>query len=155
MRWRERRLGPVEDPKLAAETLAAQALGEIDPTTQALIPPIHVSSTFQRQADGSYVDGRAYARADSPAYDEPERLLARLEGGAGAMLFATGMAAASSVFCALLPGDHVVVSRVVYFGLRKWLSTFPTAWGIDVEYADTADLDALAAALRPGRTRLV
>lgn len=145
----------MEDPKLAPETLTAQALGGIDPTTQALIPPIHLSSTFQRQADGSYLDGRGYARADSPAYDEPERLLARLEGGAGAMLFATGMAAATSVFCALQPGDHVVVARVVYWGLRKWLATFATSWGIDVEYADTGDLGGLAAAMRPGRTRLV
>lgn len=145
----------MDDPKLAAETLAAQALGEIDPTTQALVPPLHMSSTFQRQTDGSYVDGRAYARADSPAYDEPERLLARLEHGAGAMVFATGMAAATSIFCALQPGDHVIVSRVVYFGLRKWLATFATSWGIDVEYGDTGDLDALARALRPGRTRLV
>ena len=64
------------------------------------------------------------------------------------------MAAATAVFQSLLPGDHVLVSRVLYWGVRKWLAEFGLTWGLDVEFTDTGDLAALAAAIRPGRTRL-
>ena len=65
------------------------------------------------------------------------------------------MAAATAVFQSLLPGDHVLVSRVLYWGVRKWLAEFGLTWGLDVEFTDTADLAAVAAAIRPGRTRLL
>jgi cystathionine gamma-synthase len=65
------------------------------------------------------------------------------------------MAAVTAVFQALLPGDHVLVSRVLYWGVRRWLAEFGLTWGLDVEFADTADLAAVAAAIRPGRTRLL
>ncbi len=143
------------DWSLSPETLAAQALGHVDPATRALVSPVHMSTTFERRPDNTLVDARGYSRADSPAFEEPERLLAALEGGAGAMLFSSGMAAATSIFCALVPGDHVLIPRIVYWGLRKWLSEFAVSWGVDVEYVDTGDLAALAGALRPGQTRLV
>ena len=65
------------------------------------------------------------------------------------------MAAVTAVFQSLLPGDHVLVSRVLYWGVRKWLAEFALTWGLDVEFTDTADLGAVAAAIRPGRTRLL
>ncbi|MEJ1968187.1 MAG: PLP-dependent transferase [Rhizomicrobium sp.] len=70
-------------------------------------------------ADGQYRSGRNYARADNPTYDQAEAVLASLENGAAAMLFASGMAAATAVFLALKPGDHVVVSKVMYWSLRS------------------------------------
>ena len=153
VRSRSRTLRSV--PDVRPESLAAQGLGHVDPATAALVPPIHPSTTFERRPDNSYVDGRGYIRADSPAYDEPEQLLAKLEGGAGAMLFASGMAAVSSVFSALVPGDHVVVPKAVYWGVRKWLAEFPNSWGLDVQYVDTSSVSTVRAALRPGQTRLV
>jgi cystathionine gamma-synthase len=54
-----------------------------------------------------------------------------------------------------VPGDHVPVSRVLYFGVRKWLAEFALTWGLDVEFTDTTDLATLAAAIRPGQTRLL
>jgi cystathionine gamma-synthase len=141
--------------RLSPETLAAQAMGDIDPASGALAPPIHPSTTYERLPDGTYRGGLVYTRADNPTYDHAERLLAALEGGAGCMLFSSGNAAATAVFQALLPGDHVVVSRVLYWGVRKWLAEFGLAWGLDVEFVDTTDLGAVEAALRPGRTRLV
>jgi cystathionine gamma-synthase len=102
-------------PPLSAETLAAQALGEIDPESGALVPPIHPSTTYEFGPDGTYRSGRAYTRADNPTYDHAERLLATLEGGAGCVLFASGNAAATAVFQSLLPGDHVLVARVLYW----------------------------------------
>lgn len=114
-----------------------------------------MATTFERDLDGTLAGGREYIRADNQAYEQPERLIAELEGGAAAMLFASGMAAASSLFCVLLPGDHVVVPRIMYWGLRKWLSEFAISWGIEITWADTTDSSAIREAVRPGSTRLV
>ena len=141
--------------KLSPETLSAQALGRVDPVTKALIPALHLSTTFERDADGGYSSGRAYSRPHNPTYDEAEDLLAALEGGHECLLFASGMAAANAVFQSLLPGDHVVVPKVMYWGLRKWLVDFAVSWGLAVEFVETHDLDALGAAIRPGKTKLV
>jgi cystathionine gamma-synthase len=136
-------------------TLAAQALGWIEPTTRAIVPPIHPATTFERDPDNQYRSGRIYGRPDCPSYDQAEQLLSRLEGGAASMLLASGMAAASAVFLALKPGDHVVVPRLMYWGLRKWLLEFAKPWGLDVEFIETDDPAALGRVLRPGKTRLV
>jgi cystathionine gamma-synthase len=133
-------------------TRAAQALGWIDETTRAVIPPLHPATTYLRDPDNQYRSGRIYGRADNPGYDQPEALLADLEGGRAALLFASGMAAATAVFQALRPGDHVVAPRVMYWGLRKWLQGFVADWGLAL---DLVEADGYAAALRPGRTRLV
>ncbi|MEN8184464.1 MAG: PLP-dependent transferase, partial [Myxococcota bacterium] len=78
------------DPRpLSPATLAAQALGEVEPTTRALVPPIHPSATYQRAPDGSYPGGHSYSRDRNPTYDTAEALLARLEGGARALLFSS------------------------------------------------------------------
>ena len=140
---------------LSPETLSAQALGRVDPVTQALIPALHPSTTFQRDADGGYSSGRAYSRPHNPTYDEAEDLLAALEGGHDCLLFSSGMAAANAVFQALLPGDHVVAPKMMYWALRKWLVDFAIPWGLRVDFADIHDLGTLAAAMRPGRTKLV
>lgn len=137
------------------ETLVAQALGEVDPVSGALTPAISLSTTYEQASDGSYHQGRVYTRADNPTYEQAERMLAMLEGGNNCILFASGMAAAIAVFQSLLPGDHVVVARVLYWGVRKWLAEFGLSWGLDVEFVDTGDLRAVAMAIRPGATRLV
>lgn len=135
------------------ETLAAQALGWIDPQTGAVAPPIHMSSTYLRTP--GYGTERAYIRDENPAFDQAEAMLTKLEGGAAALLFASGMAAATSVFMALKPGDHVIAPKMMYWSLRNWLIGYASEWGLDVELVDMSDLAALKAALRPGRTRLV
>jgi cystathionine gamma-synthase len=140
---------------LRPETIAASALGFEDPTTGAVIPSLHPSTTFLRDADNTYSRGRVYARSDNPTFDTPARVLTALEGGADTLLFASGMAAATAVFQALAPGDHVVASKVMYWALRSWLHGFARDWGLQVESVDTADLAALRAAIRPGQTRLV
>ena len=141
--------------KRAPETLAAQALGRVDEVTRALVPPVHPSTTYERDPDGGYRSGRGYTRPHNPSYDEPKALLTALEGGSDCLLFASGMAAATAVLQSLLPGDHVVASRVMYWALRTWLVDFAMSWGLDVEFVDTCNIDALAAAMRPGKTRLI
>jgi cystathionine gamma-synthase len=140
---------------LSRETLAAQAMGAVDPDTGALVPPLHPATTYEIHPDGSLRDGRAYTRADNPTYDPAEQLLNVLEGGAGCILFASGNAAATAVFQSLLPGDHVLVSRILYWGIRKWLAEFAVSWGLDVEFVDVTSPEAIQAAVRPGVTRLL
>lgn len=136
-------------------TLAAQALGHIDAATRAVVPPIHVSTTFLRDADNQYRSGNIYGRADNETVRQAEAVIAALEGAGAAMLLGSGMSAATAVFLALAPGAHVVVPRVMYWALRNWLLTDATDWGLLVETVDMSDLDALRATVRPGVTKLV
>src|SRR5215467_3109896 len=146
----------MEQRAVSPETLAAQALGEVDPASGGLAPVINPATNYERQPDGSYREDRVYTRADNPTFEHAERLLAALEGaGCSCALFASGMAAATAVFQSLLPGDHVLISRILYWGVRKWLAEFALTWGLDVEFTDTTDLATLAAAIRPGQTRLL
>jgi cystathionine gamma-synthase len=143
-------------PSRSPETLAAQALGDADPGSGGLVPVINLSTTYEQLPDGSNQYGLAYTRADNPTYEAAEQLLAALEGaGCACVLFASGMAAITAVFQSLLPGDHVLVGKVLYWGVRKWLAEFALTWGLDVEFVDTTDLGAVESAIRPGRTRLV
>src|SRR5258708_5003049 len=114
------------DPKnVKPASAAAQALGWVDEKTRAISPSLHTATTYLRDPDNQYRSGRAYIRADNPAYDQTEALLAHLEHGAGAMLFSSGMAAATSVFLALKPGDHVVAPKVMYWGCATGCSRLP------------------------------
>src|SRR5207247_3064078 len=137
------------------ETLAAQAMGDVDTTSGALAPAIHPSTTYERSPDGTYPSGLVYTRADNPTYDHAERLLATLEGRAAGMPVASGSAAATAVFQSLLPGDHVLVSRVLCWGVRQWLAHLGGAAGLDVGIIDATDLTALTATVPPGRTPLL
>jgi cystathionine gamma-synthase len=136
-------------------TAAAQALGYIDPTTGAIVPPISPSTTYQRDTTGQLIGGRLYSRADNPNYDGPEALLTRLEGGAASAVFSSGMSAATAVFLALKPGDHVLAPKVIYWALRNWLVGWATDWGLKIELVDMTDPSAVAAAVQPGKTKLL
>ncbi|HWK45546.1 MAG TPA: aminotransferase class I/II-fold pyridoxal phosphate-dependent enzyme [Stellaceae bacterium] len=140
---------------LRPATLLAQGSTPIDAATRAIVPPIHMATTYQRDADNQYRSGRVYARADNPSFEPAERVLTALEGGAASLLFPSGMAAATAVFLALVPGDHVVAPSAMYYGLREWLRGFAAEWGLIVEFVDQTDLAALAQAMRPDRTKLV
>lgn len=136
-------------------TLAAQGLGWTDPTTGAVVMPIQPATTYIRDADNQYRRGRNYARADNPGYDQPQALLTALEGGAASLVFASGMAAATTVFRALPLGAHVVAPRIMYHSLRRWIAAYAADGHLAADFVDTTSLDALAAAVVPGRTRLV
>jgi cystathionine gamma-synthase len=144
------------DRPWSKRSLAAQALGRIDPETRAIVPPIHVATTYIRDEDNAYSSGYVYGRPDNATVRETEAVVAMLEdAAAGALLLSSGMAAATAVFQALDPGDHVVAPRVMYWALRSWLLTEATRWGLRVDLVETDDLAALKAAVRPGKTRLV
>ena len=136
-------------------SIAAQALGWVDEKTRAIVPPIHSSTTFIRDADNQYRSGRGYARDQNPTFDQAEAVLTALEGGHASLLFASGMAAATAVFQSLSPGDHVLAPKVMYWSLRNWLANFATQWGLRAEFIDMTDADALRRAIQPGKTKLV
>ena len=136
-------------------TLAAQALGHIDEASRAVVPPIHLATTYLRDPDNRYRSGNVYGRPDNPTVREAEAVIAALEGASEALVLGSGMSAATAVFLALSPGDHVVAPKVMYWSLRNWLMTEATRWGLAIDLVEMTDLDALRAAIRPGRTRLV
>ena len=137
------------------ETVAAQAMGWVDETTKAISPAIHTSTTYVRDADNQYRNGRVYARDHNPSFDQVEAVLCELEKGAKAAVFASGMAAATAVFMALKPGNHVIAPKVMYWSLRNWLANFAVQWGLQVEFIDMSNPDELRRAVRLGKTRLV
>ncbi|MFN8696927.1 MAG: trans-sulfuration enzyme family protein [Burkholderiales bacterium] len=143
------------DSNMKPETLAAQALGWVDPTTKEIVGQIHTSTTYIRDADNQYRNGRVYARDHNPTFEQAESVLNALEGGGQTLLFASGMAAATAVFQVLSPGDHVIAPKVMYWALRNWLKTFAVRWGLSVDFVDMDSLDAVRAAIRPGKTKLV
>ena len=136
------------------ETLAVHAGGEPDAQTGAVMPAIQLSTTFERAPDGSYPSGYAYIREANPNRQALEAALAKLEGGAVAVAFASGMAATAAVFQSLKPGDHVVAPLDAYYGTGTLLHEHLQPWGLEVSFVDMTDLAAVRAALRP-TTRLV
>ena len=146
----------LETPRLETrhlETIAVHGGAEVDPASGAVTPPIHLSTTFERERSGGYPHGWVYGRTENPTRARLESLLAELEGGADAAAFASGSAAASAVFRALRPGDHALVPDDMYHGLRTLLREAIQPWGLELSVVDMTDLDAVQAALRP-ETRL-
>lgn len=144
-----------ERPAWRAATLAAQALGKIDDATRAIVPPLHVTTTFIRDPDNLYRSGNIYGRPDNETVREGEAVIAALEEGAAALLFGSGMSAAIALFLALGPGAHIVAPKVMYWSLRNWLVNEAPAFGLAVDLVAAEELSAIAAAIQPGRTKLV
>ena len=136
------------------ETLAVHAGREPDPATGALREPIHLATTFERGADGSYPHGYFYSRSGNPNRTALERAVAALEGGHEAVAFASGSAATLAVFTLAAAGGRVVCSSDCYHGTAKQLREILPRWGATADFVDTTDLDAVRRALEPGATLL-
>jgi cystathionine gamma-synthase len=134
--------------KLTTKTLVAQAPGARERITGAITQPIHMSSTFLRDPDNRYPAGYVYGRTDNASVQQAEDLIAKLEGAEEALLFGSGMAAASSVFLALEKPTHIIASRVMYWGFRSWLREIGR-YGHRVSFVETSDLDAVRQAVCP------
>jgi cystathionine gamma-synthase len=136
------------------ETIAVHAGHEPDPTTGAVTPPIHLSTTFEREPDGSYRQGYIYSRYANPNRGALERCLASLEDGVAACAFASGSAATMTVVQACGPGSHIVAPDDAYFGTTKLFREVFGAWGVELDCVDMTNVDAVRAAMRPN-TKLV
>ena len=139
----------------SGRTLAAQALGRIDEATRALVPPIHVSSTFIRDPDNLYRAGDVYGRPDNATVREAEAVIGALEGAEAALVFGSGMSAAVALFLSLGPGARIVAPQVMYWALRAWLRNEAPDFGLTVDFVDTEDLKALERAVAESETKLV
>src|SRR5687767_11978612 len=136
------------------ETLSVHAGRRTDLTTGAVALPIHLSTTFERDPDGSYSRGHLYARNSNPTREALETCLAALERGAAAAAFASGSAATAAVFQALAPGDHVIAPHDAYHGTGRLLRETFARWGLAATFVDMTDNAEVERALRP-TTRLV
>ena len=142
------------DPQPHLETVAVHAGRGIDPATGAVAEPIHLSTTFQRPADGHDPSGFDYARSDNPNRRALEKALATFEGGAAAAAFASGLAAATAIFQALAPNDHVIAPVEAYHGVIRLLRTLFVPWGLRVDFVAMPDSEAIKKAVN-SRTRLI
>src|ERR1051326_5128596 len=141
--------------ELQPRTLAAQALGGNEPATKAVVPPVHVATTYIRDPDNEYRAGCIYGRPDNATVRQAEAVIAALEGAADAKLFGAGMAAATAGVLALDPPAPIVAPTAVYWGLRRWCVDEAPPFGSRVTVVDPTDLGALRATIRPGATKLV
>ena len=131
------------------ETLAVHAGHKIDSATGAVSPPIHLSTTFERDVEGTYSRGFMYTRNNNPNRQALEDGIATLEGGTGAAAFASGTGATGAIFQALGPGDHVLAHVDAYYGTSRLLREIFVRWGLKADFIDMSDIAAVKKALRP------
>jgi cystathionine gamma-synthase len=129
------------------ETLAIHAGREPDPATGAVRSPLHLSTTFLREADGSYPHGYDYTRTGNPNRKSLEQALAALERGSDALAFGSGSAATLAAFALTAPGGRIVCASDCYYGTARQLREIVPRWGVDVEFVDATDLTAVSQAL--------
>jgi cystathionine gamma-synthase len=131
-------------------TNAIHAGQEPDPTTGAVIPPIHASSTFAQDGVGGLRAGYEYSRSANPTRTALQECLAALEGGRHAVAFGSGMGASDVLLRVLLrPGDHIVIPHDAYGGTFRLIDKVLVHWGIEYTAVDLGDVAALRAAMRP------
>jgi cystathionine gamma-synthase len=145
------------------ETVALHAGQEPDALTGAVVPPIYQVSTYAQDGVGGLRGGYEYSRSANPTRDALQACLAALEDPVGAaagttsgMAFASGLAAEDTLLrtvCA--PGDHVVIPDDAYGGTFRLFAKVLERWGLGYTPARLTDVEAVAAAVVPGRTKVV
>jgi cystathionine gamma-synthase len=136
------------------ETLAVHAGHGVDAATGAVVEPIHLSTTFERGADGSYPHGYLYSRNHNPNRNGLEAALAALEGGSSCAAFGSGLAAVTAIFQGLQPGDHVVAPQDIYHGTANVLKHLFAKWRVGATFVDMTRVDEVTQALQ-ATTRIV
>jgi cystathionine gamma-synthase len=145
----------MSNSKLRPETVAAHTLKAIDAATGSITPPLYMSSTYAR--DESYTPKlkENYIRNGNPTLWHAEAAVAALEQGEEALLFASGMAAVTTLLETVPQGAHVAAPDVMYYGTRDWLKRLESKGRIALTLFDPADPQAIAGAIRKGKTDLV
>jgi cystathionine gamma-synthase len=147
---------PADVQKTGFETRAIHAGYEPDPMTGAVIPPIYATSTYKQDGVGGMRGGYEYSRTANPTRTALEGNLAALEEGERGFAFASGLAAEDTLLRTICgPGDHVVIPDDAYGGTYRLFSKVEEPWGLGYTPAQVADVDAVRAAIEPGRTRIV
>lgn len=129
-------------------SLAVHAGQQFDPTTGAVIPPVHFSTTFAQDGIGGLRGGYEYGRSGNPTRTALQQQMAALEGGTHGFSFASGLAAEDVLLrAALQPGDEVLLGNDVYGGTHRLIARVLAPWGIGLRVVDMSDLDAVRAAV--------
>jgi cystathionine gamma-synthase len=137
------------------ETIAAHALYSVEEVNGSVVPPLHTATTFARDHDYQLRGKHLYSRYGNPTIDQAQEIISRLENGAGAMLYASGLAGISGLFETLKGGSHVVAPEIMYWGTRDLMNRMAGKGRITASYVDPTDLDTLKAAIIPGKTEMV
>jgi cystathionine gamma-synthase len=142
--------------KTGFETRAIHAGYEPDPHTGAVIPPIYATSTYKQDGVGGMRGGYEYSRTANPTRTALEECLAALEEGERGFAFASGLASEHTLLNTVCkPGDHVVIPDDAYGGSYRLFAKIEQPWGLEHSTAPVSDVDAVRAAIRPGRTKVV
>ena len=129
---------------------------EFDPTTGAVIPPVHFSTTYAQDGIGNLRGGYEYGRGGNPTRDSLQKQLASLEGATHAFSFASGLAAEDALLRAVLrPGDHVLMGNDVYGGTHRLVHRIFGDWQIGLRTIELDDLEAVRAALASTGARVL
>ncbi|QPC42068.1 aminotransferase class I/II-fold pyridoxal phosphate-dependent enzyme [Kaustia mangrovi] len=144
-----------QDPRPGPRSRAAQAAHFIDKTTGAVVPPIHLATTFARDESYELMGDYVYQRYTSPTLELSEAVLAELDGGVDAMLFGSGMAGIVALMETVETGRHIVAPQVMYHGTLDWLRRISAKRGIGLDLFDPADPDSLKPLIRKGETAVV
>lgn len=136
------------------ETKSIHIGRDIEANTGEVAPAIHLSTTYERDADGGYPRSYSYIRPDNPSRRALEECIAALEGGAVALAFASGSAASLAVFSLLRSGDHIIAPIECYHGTAKQLRDIVAQWGIECSFVDMTRIAEIQNALRT-TTRLI
>ena len=137
-----------DGPRRRPETIAAQALDAVDATTGAIVPPLHTATTYARDDDYQLVGKHLYSRYGNETIDHAERIIATLEGGHAAMVYASGLAGIAGLLETLKPGARVVAPDIFYWGSRDLLNHMHRTGRIAIQYVDMGNADAVRDALK-------
>lgn len=136
------------------ETQAIHSGQGVDSANASLNPPIYLSSTFERDLDGTYPKGHIYSRYSNPNRSALEECLCTLEGGAACAAFSSGSAAMMTLLQTLVPGDHVLAPDIIYFGISELMKKIFAPLGIEFDFIDMRDIDLVSKSVNDN-TRLV
>ena len=141
---------------LGFDTLAIRAGQDHDPTTGAVIPPLHVSSTYAQDGIGGLRNGYEYGRSANPTRTALQTQLAALEGGRFGLSFASGLAAEDALLrAALTPGDTVLMGNDVYGGTHRLVDRILGPWGVNLRIVDMTDAEAVRTSLQEAPARVL
>jgi len=136
------------------ETKAIHAGMEVANPGKDIVPPISTSTIFEIDPEGRNEDDLHYTRLGNPNRLQLEHLLTELEEGEAAAAFSSGVAAATAVFQALNPGDHILIPEDVYAGNRKLVNKVMVRWGLEADFIPMTDVDIIEDSIR-SNTRLI
>ena len=129
--------------------------GNPDDVNGAVMPPIVLSTTFEREEDGlGYRNGYLYSRYDNPNRRTLETKLALLENGVDSIAFSSGLAAAAAVFHSLKSGDHVILPDDIYYGVRNIIAKLYADWNLQYSVVDMTKPTKVEAAVK-SNTKLI